>query len=94
MNSVLYKKLIEQEMNAERLEREERKRLTYGSYGSSMSINTSLELAPNEEQEVRDIEMRYSLVNINSIVDDHNQMFKVGKNHSLFICLLKFHKII
>jgi len=94
MNSVLYKKLIEQEMNAERLEREERKRLTYGSYGSSMSINTSLELAPNEEQEVRDIEMRYSLVNINSIVDDHNQMFKVGKNHSLFICLLKFHKIL
>ncbi|XP_016957804.1 uncharacterized protein LOC108029800 [Drosophila biarmipes] len=76
MNSVLYKKLIEQEMNAERLEREERKRLTYGSFGSSMSINTSLELAPNEEQEVRDIEMRYSLVNIKSIVHDHNLMFK------------------
>ncbi|XP_037715949.1 uncharacterized protein LOC119550986 [Drosophila subpulchrella] len=76
MNSLLYRKLIEQEINAERLEREERKRLTYGSYGSSMSINTSLELAPNEEQEVRDIEMRYSLDNIDSIVNDHNQMFR------------------
>ncbi|XP_017000964.2 uncharacterized protein [Drosophila takahashii] len=80
MNSAMYKKLIDQELNAERLEREERKRQTFsrflGSYGSSVSLNPSLDLAPNEEQDMRDIETRYSLHNIKNMMHEHNMMFK------------------
>ncbi|KAH8347719.1 hypothetical protein KR084_000421 [Drosophila pseudotakahashii] len=87
MNSAMYKKLIDQELNAERLEREERKRQTFsrflGSYGSSVSLNTSLELAPNEEQDVRDIETRYSLHNIKIMMHEHNMMFKAMERRKM-----------
>uniref|UniRef100_A0A6P4DZA1 Uncharacterized protein LOC108038567 n=1 Tax=Drosophila rhopaloa TaxID=1041015 RepID=A0A6P4DZA1_DRORH len=72
MDSAMYKKLMEQEMNAERLERENRKRRLFptfsrifGSFESAVSIS-SVNMAPDEEQDLRDSEMRYSLQNLNT----------------------------
>ncbi|EDV56171.2 uncharacterized protein LOC6549464 [Drosophila erecta] len=77
MDSVLHRKLLEQELKAERLEREERRRRTLSSFlGSTFSLNPSLDLAPNDEQDVRDIEWRYSLNNIKGMMNHHLQMFQ------------------
>jgi len=79
----MYNKLLEQELNAERLEREERKRRRFSStFGSTISFNNSLDLAANEEQDVRDIEWRYSLHNIRSMMNQHQLMFQVAKLYS------------
>uniref|UniRef100_A0A6P4F393 Uncharacterized protein LOC108047689 n=1 Tax=Drosophila rhopaloa TaxID=1041015 RepID=A0A6P4F393_DRORH len=82
MDSAMYKKLMEQEMNAERLERENRKRRLFptfsrifGSFESAVSIS-SVNMAPDEEQDLRDSEMRYSLQNLNTVMNDHKLMFK------------------
>lgn len=83
MNGGMYNKLLEQELNAERLEREERKRRRFSStFGSTISFNNSLDLAANEEQDVRDIEWRYSLHNIRSMMNQHQLMFQVAKLYS------------
>ncbi|XP_039481853.1 uncharacterized protein LOC120445474 [Drosophila santomea] len=77
MDSALCKKLIEQELRAERLQREERRRrTTTSSRGSTFSIITSLDVPPSDEQDLRDIEWRYSVHNIKSMMNQHHQMFQ------------------
>ncbi|XP_032572460.1 uncharacterized protein LOC6608988 [Drosophila sechellia] len=76
MDGGLYNKLLEQELNAEQLEREERRRRRFSStFGSAISFNNSLDLS-NEEQEMRDFEWRYSLHNIRSMMNQHQLMFQ------------------
>ncbi|XP_052841197.1 LOW QUALITY PROTEIN: uncharacterized protein LOC128255572 [Drosophila gunungcola] len=83
LDGTLYKKLIEQELKAAALEREDRKRRLFptfsrifGTYGSSVSLVPSLDMAPSEEQDLRDSEMRYSLQNLRSVLNEHKKMFK------------------
>ncbi|EDX06922.1 GD25764 [Drosophila simulans] len=76
MDGGLYNKLLEQELNAEQLEREERRRTRFSSTpGSAISFANSLDLS-NEEQEMRDFEWRYSLHNIRSMMNQHQLMFQ------------------
>ncbi|XP_017050964.1 uncharacterized protein LOC108094729 [Drosophila ficusphila] len=83
INPGLYKKLIEQEMNAERLKVESRKlkmnpsfsRL-FGSPASSMSLNASMDVALTDELDLKNSEMRYSLNNLKDLMNAHKMKFK------------------
>ncbi|KAH8300700.1 hypothetical protein KR018_008452, partial [Drosophila ironensis] len=77
MDSAMYKKIIDQELKAERLRREERKRKLRG-FGSQTSTSTrsNWELAPSEEDNIRNTEHRYSAKSLKTILNDHRLQFE------------------
>ncbi|KAH8275188.1 hypothetical protein KR026_001511 [Drosophila bipectinata] len=85
MDDLMYKKIIEQELLAARLVREERRRrlLAYPSFSrrfsshSTYSNRSNWDVAPSEEENIREAETRYSAKNLQTILNDHTLMFKV-----------------
>ncbi|KAH8319732.1 hypothetical protein KR074_004877 [Drosophila pseudoananassae] len=85
MDDLMYKKIIEQELLAARLVREERRRrlLAYPSFSrrfsshSTYSNRSNWEVAPSEEENIREAETRYSAKSLQTILNDHTLMFQV-----------------
>ncbi|KAH8245817.1 hypothetical protein KR038_000054, partial [Drosophila bunnanda] len=93
MNDSTFKKIFEKELNAERAKRDKwddrlRRLLPSSQISASMSFtstNTVKDVEPEEEEDLRTIDERYSIRNLMKMMNEHKVRFRVkGKFDSNF----------
>lgn len=99
MDDFMYKKIIEQELKAARLVRDERRRRmqSYPSFSrtfasqSTTSYRSMWDVDPSEEENIREAEQRYSSKSLYMILNEHRQMFQVRNLKNILFNI--FHNV-
>ncbi|SPP73916.1 uncharacterized protein LOC117591938 [Drosophila guanche] len=96
VNHAQLKKLLDEELKMERNLREERRRKLFSGTSArfpSTSSMSQLEIDPKEEQNLQNVEKRYSMKSIRKMLDTYTQHFKSLAKSPLLLALEKQRSI-